>query len=375
MTNHIILPKRLQEARVIRRMSQGDLADKLEVTKQAISQYENGIISPKTDIILKISTVLDFPLSYFYKPYPDEIITPIFFRKRKTARKKYVDIFRVYINWIIEIYMYLETYLKLPDVNMIYKTGSHYTTDEISDAAQELRHLWGLGNGPISNLLLLLENNGFIISKTELSSEKVDACSVYFTSTQYEKRPMIFLTSSTSAVRSRRDLAHELAHQVLHSWMTKDAFEENYDTIEKEAESFASFFLMPERAMERERFAVTSANSLLVMKKRWGVSAQSILYHLHNLDMISSNLFENIKNSVYRRGWKKREPYDDEIAQEKPELIKDAIVMIVENNLKLPSEIIEDLTFPVKETADLCGTSRNYFDDGIKGKPQMYVLT
>lgn len=46
---------------------------------------------------------------------------------------------------------------------------------------------------------------------------------------------MIFLTSSTSAVRSRRDVSHELGHQVLHSWMTKEDFEENKEVIEKEA--------------------------------------------------------------------------------------------------------------------------------------------
>jgi Zn-dependent peptidase ImmA (M78 family) len=46
---------------------------------------------------------------------------------------------------------------------------------------------------------------------------------------------MIFLTSSTSAVRSRRDESHELGHQVLHSWMTKEDFEENKEVIEKEA--------------------------------------------------------------------------------------------------------------------------------------------
>lgn len=374
MDNGKILPRRLREARLVRQMSQVDLAEYLDVTKQAISQYENGLISPKVDVVMKLSSILDFSWSYFYKPYPEEIITPIFFRKRSTSRKKYTDMFCVYINWMIEIYLFLEQYLNLPKVNMIYRTGIHYTVEEIRDAAEELRHLWGLGNGPISNLILLLENNGFIVAKTGLSANKVDACSVYFTSTTYEKRPMVFLTSSTSAVRSRRDVAHELGHQVLHSWMTKEDFEEYQGVIEKEADTFASFFLMPEEAMEREKFAVTSVQSLLVMKKRWGTSALSILYHLRDLGCISESLFASISNLTVKRGWRKREPYDDEIPQEKPELIKDAINLLVDNKVKKASEIIEELGLPPRETAELCGVSPDYFDTRCIGKPKMYIL-
>lgn len=372
--NEIVLPRRLREARVIRQMSQAELAERLEVTKQAISQYESGRISPKTEIIMKMASVLDFSWAYFYKPYPEEIITPIFFRKRKTSRKKYTEMFQVYINWMIEVYLYLEKFLKLPTVNITYKTGINYTTEEIKDAAIELRRKWGLGNGPISNMTLLLENNGFIVAKTGLSAEKVDACSVYFTSTKYEKRPMVFLTSSTSAVRSRRDAAHELGHQVLHSWMTKEDFDAAGQVIEKEADTFASYFLMPEQAMEREKFAVTSVDSLLIMKKRWGTSALSILYHLHSIGCISDGLFNSLLDKTVKRGWRKREPYDNEIPQEKPELIKDAINLLVENKIKTATEIIEELGFPIKEASELCGVAQDYFVNKVNNKPEMYLI-
>lgn len=62
-------------------------------------------------------------------------------------------------------------------------------------------------------------------------------------------------------------MAHELGHQVLHSWMNKDDFETSSDIIEKEADLFANYFLMPRDAMERECFAVNSSTSLLAMKK------------------------------------------------------------------------------------------------------------
>ena len=40
----ILRAERLREARILRGLSQSELATNLGVTKQAISQYENGII-------------------------------------------------------------------------------------------------------------------------------------------------------------------------------------------------------------------------------------------------------------------------------------------------------------------------------------------
>ena len=141
-----------------------------------------------------------------------------------------------------DIYAYIEQYIHLPKLRLTTYDRVGYTRKEISEIAKSVRRDWGLGDGPISNLTLLLENNGILVSKVGLDAKKADACSVFFTAPGTAKRPMIFLTSGTSAVRSRRDLAHELGHQVLHSWMDKEQFEEHQDIIEEEAETFASYF-------------------------------------------------------------------------------------------------------------------------------------
>lgn len=86
----------------------------------------------------------------------------------------------------------------------------------------------------------------------------------------------------------------------------------------------------------------------------------SILYHLYNLDLISNTLFEKLSQNIYRRGWRTHEPYDDEIMQEKPELIKDAIDMLVDNNIKTSYEIEEEMSLPRKDIAELCGLSISF---------------
>ena len=366
---------RLKDARLLRGLTQPDLADLIGVTKQAISQYENGIVVPRGDIVINMAESLGMPLAYFSMEESNAIKTPIFFRSRKTSRKKTLEKYKVYINWVIDIYIYISNLITLPRVKLLRKCQERYSLDEIIVIAKELRQFWGLGNGPISNLTLLLENNGFIIAKTPLQANKVDACSLYFTSNDSSKnRPMIFLTSSTTAVRSRRDLAHELGHQVLHSWMDQETFEANKDNIEAEADLFASCFLMPPDAMERESFSVTSADSLLYLKRRWGTSAQSIMYHLYTLGVLKSSLFENLKANIYGRRWRNSEPFDNEIKHEFPELIKDALQLLVKANVRKPREISDELSFPIKDLAELCGLSEGFFHYSKQEKPMLRII-
>jgi len=62
-----IIPSRITEAREVRALSMGELADKIGVTQQSISKYERGIINPSIEILQKISNSLVFPIEYFYK--------------------------------------------------------------------------------------------------------------------------------------------------------------------------------------------------------------------------------------------------------------------------------------------------------------------
>jgi Zn-dependent peptidase ImmA (M78 family) len=208
----------------------------------------------------------------------------------------------------------------------------------------------------LNSLMLLLENNGIIVSKVNIGAKKVDACSVLVT--DGEKRPLISLTPDTSAVRSRRDAAHELGHHILHSWADKDYFENNRKRMDEEAEWFASAFLMPAEAIRREVFAATSIDSIILLKKRWKVSAQSIVYYTHELGILTENQFNYLRSKMYSRGWRQSEPLDDEIEQEGPRIIKQACELILDNNIKSPAQFVEDLSFPYQDIENLCSLER-----------------
>jgi hypothetical protein len=70
---------------------------------------------------------------------------------------------------------------------------------------------WQLGNGPIDDITVLIENSGVIVATVDGVDEKVDAFSMS------RKRPVIIRNSSKeSPCRYRFDLAHELGHLLMH---------------------------------------------------------------------------------------------------------------------------------------------------------------
>ena len=61
-TKNIILKLRTE-----RGMSQDELADKIMVTRQAVSRWENGATVPNTDTLKLLSKEFDFPSIRFWE--------------------------------------------------------------------------------------------------------------------------------------------------------------------------------------------------------------------------------------------------------------------------------------------------------------------
>lgn len=58
---------RLKEAREAAGLTRPQLAEKLGITKSAISNYENGVSSPKEDVMLKIFNALDVEPNFLFQ--------------------------------------------------------------------------------------------------------------------------------------------------------------------------------------------------------------------------------------------------------------------------------------------------------------------
>lgn len=57
----------LSYARRCHYLTQEDLAELLNVSRQTVSQWENGIMYPRVEMLLKICLNLDIPIEYLFE--------------------------------------------------------------------------------------------------------------------------------------------------------------------------------------------------------------------------------------------------------------------------------------------------------------------
>jgi len=337
-----IYGERIKEAREIRGLSQSVLAGLINVKRQAVSAFEKNKIKPSPESLFAIASVTGFPVPFFLneRPRGDSLRTaPISFRKKSIASKTAKLQATQYENLFADIYFYVDHYLdfhpsKIPfDMEINYRS---LNSEGIEKIASNVRRKWGLGDGPIPDMIRLLENNGIMVAEIELP-KTLDAVSTW-----RHNRPFILLSdSSTSCARRRFNLGHELGHLVLHQMVPEEDFEnaESLKRLESQAYRFAGAFLFPAVSVNNEYFS-NSIAALKNLKSRWRISIAAIARRLFDLSLINKTQHKYIMMNL---GERKNEVLDDIIPMEKPTLMGRAFEMLQENHILSIRNAIDDL--------------------------------
>lgn len=365
---------RLTQARKARGLRIAELAREIGLTRQAIHRYELGQACPSRGVIAQVTQVLDFPFGFFHKPYiGGSVCGTEFFRSFKSATNKERLMCSARRAFLHEIVSFLEAYvdfpaLSLPDISAL-RSVDKYTYTEIEEAASLCRSVWGLGNGPIPDLLLLLESNGFIAAKLSFGSQRIDAFSCW-----YGTRPFLFLGNEKSAVRSRFDAAHELGHIVLHEGLDQEQLEDpaELNRIEGEANRFASAFLLPEESFAYE---VTDATleHFLGLKEKWNVSLAAMIYRADQLGVLTQDQTLRLRKQLSKLGYNRLEPLDNTIKHEMPRVVSRAVKLLVSEGILSKSDLLDQFDLPPSEVATLCGLDEGFFDSAIKDTLQLNI--
>lgn len=81
--------KRLKAARLYRGLTISEVAKMSDVSKQAISQFENSKAEPKLETLMKIMQILKFPREYFYENPEDKVVVgDTYFRSLSSTSNK-----------------------------------------------------------------------------------------------------------------------------------------------------------------------------------------------------------------------------------------------------------------------------------------------
>lgn len=305
-------PNCLRIAREYRGLAKNELARKLDVTPSSISQFESGKVRPNAQTLGRLSIALNFPPAFFAQPSEFECISTdqCHFRSLRscsqTERRKMVSASAIISN-IVE---FIDSHVHLPEEKITPSLSYGVTTtEEIEQAAAKVRKDWGLGLGPISNVIYLIESHGVLVFRLLSDCKKVDAFSLW-----RKGRPFVFLnTEKGSGSRSRYDAAHELGHLVLHDdYIPGDRFQE------EQANKFASAFLLPRESFIRECPKRLVWPHFLELKQRWRVSLPALVRRAKDLGLISEDTYRRANVQINKK-WGHKEPYEPDI--ERPTIL------------------------------------------------------
>ena len=293
--------------REVLRISLRDLADQVGVSHTTIDKFEKNTLVPDSQRLIKLSTILQIPISAILRPPSQQIqMTCLAFRSKKMRKRDEKQISAETKEWL-ERYIQIE---KLSGTRRDFEMPKGFpkkirTLDDAEKAARNLRKAWDLGSAPIENLTSLLEDKGIKIGIIK-GITKFDALF-----TNCDNHPVIVVKEGLARTRQRFSLAHELGHCLLEAEGDMDE--------EKVMHRFAGALLVPaekvvfELDKTRNKLAV---KELLLLKEKYGLSMGAWLFRAKDLGIISDEYFVGMRKIFSKNGWQKKEPHDDLVGEE-----------------------------------------------------------
>jgi Zn-dependent peptidase ImmA (M78 family) len=316
--------EQLKLARLAAGLSFADIGSVLGVTRQYASKLESDAI-PSVAQLKLLAEALNVDVSFFNKMRKKALETEqCHFRSVRTSTQKLKKMIVAQVEVLnSHIFSEIDEVVDFPTIN-IYEAEDHeYSSiQNIEVLAEKVRRQLGLGLGPISNVLKLLESIGCIVVNLADADEKIDAFSTY------TGKPIVVRnTLKQSPGRLRFDFSHELGHLIMHQ-----GIETGCRITEQQANNFASAFLMPRSSFAAEFPRVRGANlnweALVQMKVRWGVSLKAIIYRAKALGILSPEKTKSAYVYLSKNGFTKDERGDELMTIEQPTMLQKAIDLL-----------------------------------------------
>ncbi len=309
-----VLPQRLRQLRLARGLTLEALACALGglVTKQAISKYEKGRARPSVRVLGAMARALGVKTIELCVP-PGVQVEVIAFRKTAKLGRREQGRVENTIRGILEQRVRLQELTGQEGrADIPVHALCADTADDVEAAAVAVRNRWNLGSDPLASVTEILEEHRVHVVEIPAADRLDGLAAVARDSRGAVVGAAVVSKQGLPAERQRFNLAHELAHLVLKPAGRLDG--------EKAAFGFAGAFLAPASALRREvgeRRSVIGLDELLLLKRRYGMSIQALVYRLHDLEVINDLHARHWWQTIGARGWKRQEP--GELLPEQPQ--------------------------------------------------------
>ena len=306
-----IEPSRITLARRIAGLSKMDLAKRLEVSPGTVQFWEDGARDATGRLQQIVEVLGQTPAFFISDAVPYSSIESVSFRKRYDAIRKLRDRATAAID--------LSAGVITPSLRDFFGADRWRSPDAPNmaglrpeAAAIALRSHWGLSDGPLRNVVEQMEARGIRVSWITEESPSLSAFCKWVNGEPF----VVLNTAKRDGCRSRFDAAHELGHLVLHQDVDFD--KEDLKRLEREADSFASAFLMPRDSFLRDAPVVLDIDRLIQVKKVWKVSIQAMVRRLYDLNVLSPWQYEQAFRGFSMKGWRSGpEPFAGMMEQSK----------------------------------------------------------
>lgn len=283
--------------RAAKGVSQTALAERARLSRPALAKIERGQALPRAATLRDLARALG--VSTVDLATPVRPLHTVRFRARKRVREREQLLAEV-SNWLDD-YCFLEELLGDSPSFELRDLREREDLDPRS-LAEAVRERLGLDDQPIHDICGLLEKCGVKVLRVPRATDAFFGLSVK----EHDGGPAIVINTweRISVERWIFSAAHELGHLLLHPGAYDDRKEDEPKQEEREADLFASFFLMPHHSFERE-WRDASGHPLyeriLKVKRIFHVSYRTVLLRLVQTERASKDLFQAFQVQHRRR--------------------------------------------------------------------------
>lgn len=294
---------RIYRARKAMGLSLRDLGERVALSHAAIKKYEDNEVAPSSDVLIRLAKALDVKVEYFFRP---ELfaLDNIQYRKHSDMPDREVDEITARMLDQIERRVELENLFPRSRIE-VFKIDLKKVrdSDDVDSVAAHVREQWELGTEPLPDLIDIFEERGVKVFEVDNQKyPKFDGLSA-----NINGMPIIVIGNQWPGDRQRFTLAHELGHLIL------DRFGNITSDQEKWCNRFAGAFLLPKRSlisMLGQHRSNIEPRELSLLKQEFGLSMQSILHCAEDAEIISKELYRQLRSEFKEKGWDKHEPGD-----------------------------------------------------------------
>lgn len=342
-----MISKNIKYYRLLKGMNKKELAEAVDVTPMAISNYENGKRRPEMPILKRIANVLGVQVSDFLATRNKNLsFSHNEFRKCASLSKGKQDLIKEMIEDYASRFMDITEILgenvlpKSPCTN-----GLTISMDPEKDGSVLRNYLGFSKSGPIDNLLESLENKGFLIISEDIDEDKFSGINGYVNETPY-----IAINSNMTSERIRSTIAHELAH-LMFDWSKTELTPKD---IEQYATSIAGAFLFPKDSAIQELGVrrLSISKDMEKIAKKYGISMLLLAKRSEILKIVTPSKAREFYVLASKNGWRKSEP--SRIDKERPLLFEQLVYRAVSENEINTRKASELLRIPYKKVVNDC---------------------